>query len=185
MTEHATPQEITDAFACLTERDKRVLHAVARSQLGGTRFSEPLDLIYEALFLAVEGRRNWPRAIEFTVFMLMTVRSVAYADRTVSENAKTVSASSDDVAEWADGAARHPSAEECAERNQNVQRGWEDVRYARNALERRDPQAARVLDKIIAEEPAAEIRRELGLCVAELDAAKKRVLRALRNSARL
>ncbi len=187
MTQHATPQEIMDAFATMADKDKRALLAVARRQLGGTNFSTALDLVYEALSLALSGRRRWPLAVDFGVFMMLTARSVAYANRTASENAKTVAVSSDDIVEWfdGDGEARHPSAEDCAERNQDVQRGWEDVRRAKNVLERRDPLAARVLDKIVAEDSAADIRRDLGLCVAELDAAKKRVLRALRNSARL
>lgn len=186
MTQHATPQDIMDAFANLCDRERRVIHAIARKHLGGTRFSEPLDLIHEALFLAVEGRRNWPLEIDFAIFLSMTIRSVAYADRTVSENAMAARTPVEEILEWSIAPhASHPSAETCAEQAQDCRMAWSRVASARGRLAERDPIAARVLDGFVAEAPAAELRRELGICAAELDAARKRVLRALRNTARL
>lgn len=186
MTQHATPQDIMDAFANLSDRERRVIHAIARKHLGGTRFSEPMDLIHEALFLAVEGRRKWPLEIDFAIFLSMTIRSVAYADRTVSENAMAAKAPVEDILEWSGAdCASHPSAQDCAERAQSSQIAWRKVASARGRLAERDPVAARVLDGFVAEEPACELRRELGICAAELDAARKRVLRALRNTGRL
>jgi len=186
MTQHATPQEIMDAFANLSDRERRVVHAIARKHLGGTRFSEPLDLVHEALFLAVEGRRNWPLGLDFAIFLSMTIHSVAYADRTVSENAMAVRAPVEDILEWTIGDhVSHASAEDCAAQAQEFQIAWGKVASARGRLAERDPIAARVLDGFVNEAPAAELRRELGLCAAQLDAARKRVLRALRNTARL
>jgi len=186
MTQHATPQEIMDAFANLSDRERRVIHAIARKHLGGTRFSEPLDLVHEALFLSVEGRRKWPLDIDFAIFLSMTIRSVAYADRTVSENAMAARVPVEDVLEWSIAPhASHPSAESCAQQAQEFRLAWSTVASARGRLAERDPLAARVLDGFMNEAPAAELRRELGICAAELDAARKRVLRALRNTARL
>lgn len=187
MTEHATPQEIIDAYANLEDAERRVIHAIARKHVGGSRFSEPLDLVHEALFLAVEGRRNWPRGLNFAVFLAMTIRSVAYADRTLSENAKASAFPVGDILDWtqAGRGVAHPSAEECAQRAQDCKLLWRRVGHARGALLSRDKVAAQVLDGLVADEPVAQLRRELSLCAAEFDAAKKRVLRALRNTGTL
>lgn len=187
MTDHATSQEIIDAYAALIDAEKRVIYAVARKHIGGPRFSEPFDLIHEALFLAVEGRRHWPRGLDFAVFLAMTIRSVAYADRTSSENAKAANFPVEDILDWspAGGAVAHPSAEDCAQRAQDNRIMWRRVASARARLSLRDGVAASVLDGLATDQPVAQLRRELSLCAAEFDAARKRVLRALRNTGRL
>jgi hypothetical protein len=187
MTGYATPQEIIDAFASLTPTEKRTLHAIAAKHLGGSRFSDPLDLLHEALFLAVEGRRNWPRGLDFAVFLGMTARSVAFADRSASSNTRVDARPVEDLLDWSrDGAAAaHPSAEACAERAQNWRRVVERLEFARDRVRRRDPVAAKVLEGIVAERSVVELRRELSLQVAEYDAARKRALRALRTIERL
>lgn len=186
MTQYASPQDIMDAFANLADQERRVIYAAARKQLGGTRFSEPLDLVHEALFLALDGRRNWPLGLDFAIFLLMTIRSVAYAERKVSENAMAMRAPVEDILEWSIAEhAAHPSAEECVQKAQGSRAAWAKVESARRVLAERDPIATRVLDGAVAEEPAAQLRRELRICAAEFDAARKRVLRALRNTGRL
>jgi DNA-directed RNA polymerase specialized sigma24 family protein len=186
MTQHASYQDIIDAFADLDDDEKRAIHNSACKHLGGTRFSMPLDLVHEALYLALQGRRRWPVGLDFSVFLQMTIRSVAYADRTVSSNAKTVKTPVEDILEWSEvGAPHHPSAEECAQKAQCNQIAWRKVASARERLASCDPIAARALDGLVAEAPACELRRDLGLCAAELDAVRKRVLRALRNTGRL
>lgn len=187
MTQHATPQDIMDAFANLADAEKRAIHAAARKHLEGTRFSEPLDLVHEALFLAVEGRRNWPVGLNFAIFMTMTIRSVAYAERTRAESRQTAHFSVEDILEWSEtgSSVSHRSAEECAERSQQCQMKWRKISRAREKMTLNDPVAGRVLDALMDERPLLAIRRELGLCASQLDAAKKRVLRALRNTGRL
>jgi hypothetical protein len=187
MPAYATPQEIIDAFTSLTQTEKRILHAVAAKHMAGSRFSDPLDLLHEALYLAVEGRRNWPRGLDFAVFLGMTARSVAFADRSASANTKVDARPVEDLLNWSrDGAAAaHPSAEACAERAQNWRRVVGRIKSARDRLGRRDPVAASVLEGIVAERAVGELRRELSLQVAEYDAARKRALRALRTIERL
>ena len=187
MTEYATPQEIIDAYANLSDREKRALLAIAAKNISGSRFSDPLDLIHEALYLAVEGRRNWPRGLDFAVFLGMTARSVAFADRNASGNARMDGRPVDELLDWSrDGASvSHPSAESCAERAQDWERIARKLDSAHGRLLRRDPVAAKVFEGIVADRTVGELRRELNLQVAEYDAARKRALRALRTIERL
>lgn len=187
MTQHATTPQILNAFMLLSHEEKRALHAAARKHIQGTKFSEPLDLMHEALYLALDGRRRWPIGLNFATFLAMTMRSVAYAERTRSENAKTAAFPVEELLEWtAEGSwFAHPSAEACAQRAQECDELWIRIASASAALSRRDRIAARLLEGMVADEPASELRAELNLCAAEFDAIKKRVLRALRNPARL
>ena len=186
MTQYATTQDILDAFANLSGQEKITIMANAKWLLDGTSFSEPLDLVHEALFLAVEGRRNWPLKIQFSLFLSMTIKSIAYAERTNKANAARARASAEDHLDWGTApAANHPSAQDDAERAQTTIRLIGALGVARAALREGDRLAGLVLDAILEEEAAPAIRDRLGLSTAELDAARKRALRVVRNSARL
>lgn len=187
MTEYATPQEILDAFAKLTDREKRSLHGVVSQHLCGSRFSSALDLVHEALYLAIEGRRKWPRGLNFAIFLAMTARSVASADRTSSGNSRMDARPVEDLLDWSrDGATvAHPSAEACAQRAQRWRRVASGINCAHARLRLSDSVAALVLEGMLAERAVAESRRELNLCAAQYDAARKRALRALRTIERL
>ncbi|ATQ75807.1 hypothetical protein CR152_15685 [Massilia violaceinigra] len=186
MTQYATTQDILDAFANLSGKEKITIMAKAKWHLDGTSFSEPLDLVHEALFLAVEGRRNWPLKIQFSLFLSMTIKSIAYAERTKKAHSARTRASAEDHLDWGTApAANHPSAQDEAERAQTTIRLIGALDVARAALREGDRLAALVLDAILDEEEAPAIRDRLGLSAAELDAARKRALRVARNWARL
>lgn len=187
MNEYATPQEILDAFAKLSDKAKCTLHGNVSQYLYGTRFSHPLDLVHEALYLAVEGRRKWPRGLDFAVFLAMTARSVASANRTAISNRCMDARPVEDLLDWSrDGAAAsHPSAESRAERAQTWRRVAAGIACAHARLCFSDLVAANVLEGIVAERSAAELQRALNLNSAQYDAARKRALRALRTIERL
>ncbi|QJE02515.1 hypothetical protein HH212_22900 [Massilia forsythiae] len=187
MIDYATTQEIFDAFAQLADQEKCALYAAAHKQLEGTRFSAPMDLVHEALFLAAEGRRNWPRGLNFAIFMAMTIRSVAYADRTRLANKLAHRSPVEDLLEWSESGAlvAHASAEECVERSQTCALMWKKVYSTRARLEHKDPLARSVLDCMLQEEPITSLRDDSGIGSAELEAARKRMLRALKNTGRL
>jgi len=187
MTEYATPQEILDAFAKLSKKETRSLLGTVSQYLCGSRFSHPLDLVHEALYLAVEGRRRWPRGLDFAVFLAMTARSVAFANRTAIGNRCMDARPVEDLLDWSrDGAAvAHPSAEFRAERAQTWRRVAAGIACAHARLCFNDLVAANVLEGIVAERSAAELQRALNLNAAQYDAARKRALRALRTIERL
>jgi hypothetical protein len=86
MPTHATVQQIIDAYSSLSDDELVALRRAARCHLGGTKFTEPLDLIHEAIGLLVDGVRHWPMHVDFSRFMFATMRSIAYAERRRLEN---------------------------------------------------------------------------------------------------
>ncbi|MES2149886.1 MAG: hypothetical protein V4508_08830 [Pseudomonadota bacterium] len=185
-TEYGTTEDILHTYSQLSAREKRILNAVACRYVEGTRFTEPLDLIHEALFLAIEGRRRWPRHVNFGIFMVMTMRSIADSDRKRHENKFTLNMPLDELLEWAFvGIEAHPSAEDDVSAAQEQAFAHGALMAARQAFARDDEVARKVLDGMMLDMSANDMRAAFGLSAPVFDAARKRVLRKLRNSARL
>lgn len=186
MTQHATTQDIFQAYADLSPRERRMLHAVACHHCGGTRFSGPLDLIHEALFLSAEGRRRWPLEVDFPIYLANCMRSLADSDRQRAENQRRSNVCFDDLMEWstrgADGAG---DCEEHLIAEQERRRAADVLARARASFARQDIQAINVLDGMLSNMSTPDMREAFDLTVGDFAAAKKRVLRRIENLARL
>lgn len=185
MTAYATTEDILRAYQTLSDSELLAVRAAARRYLDGTRFSEPLDLVHEALTLALDGRRNWPTHVDFAVFMAMTMRSVADADRKRHGTALTSRVSVEDMLELVpERAGFHPSVEDelLASERLAIARMVADI--ARAALAA-DEEALAVLEGMSSGLAPCEIREAHGLSAKAFDAAKHRAMRKVRAAGRL
>ncbi len=81
MTNHASVEEILFAFRALSNADRLALRKSASLQLYGTPFTEPADLIHEALVRCLDEGRHWPKTVPFPVFFANAMKSIAWAAR--------------------------------------------------------------------------------------------------------
>ncbi len=184
--DYGTPKDIMEAYADLDEAELRTLRSMAGRYRAGTRFTEPLDLIHEALALSASGSRRWPRHLHFGIYMVMTMRSIANADRRRHENRFASRAQLETALEWIySDDTTHPSAEDeaiAAEDAANRRKARED---SRDAFDPKDQFARQVLDGLLSGMTSEEMIEKLQLDVSIFYAARKRVLRKLRNIAKL
>lgn len=178
---HATTAEILQAFQDLTPQDLRALHKFAQRHLSGI-YTEPLDLVHEALHRSLEGRRNWPPGLPFAIYMLQTMKSIVNHDRERIENrpGRMVSI------ELGSGAAATASSWTSVE-DQVI--AFNEVELARKAADRAkqslagDPVALKVLEAMLAGMSPRETCDAFGFEPKDYDAARHRVMRRLRQSA--
>lgn len=185
MATYGTTDEILRAYGSLSDDQLLGLRAAARRYLGGTRFSEPLDLAHEALYLALEGRRNWPTHIDFALFLAMTMRSVADADRKRHENSLAVRTSIEELLETVpDWVGSHPSVEDefLAQEQNHIAQVAADIARAGLAG---DESALKVLNGMVSGMSPKEMREAFGLNAKAFDAARHRALRKVRNAAQM
>lgn len=186
MTQYATTQDVFQAYASLSPKERRMIHAVACHHLGGTRFAGPLDLIHEAVFLSAEGSRRWPLAVDFPIYLANCMRSVADTDRNRAENRRRSSACFDDLMEWSThGADMAANCESLLIEAQERRRAQEVLASARASFEQTDTRAINVLDGMLANMATPDMLDEFNLTARDFAAAKKRVLRRIENLARL
>lgn len=185
MTQYASTEDILNAYQHLSNAELLAVRAAGRRYLDGTRFSEPLDLAHEALTLALDGRRNWPTHIDFAVFMAMTMRSVADADRKRHGTSLTSRISVEDLLEMApDQAGSHPSVEDEILANERCAIAKMAADIARAGLAG-DAEALAVLDGMSCGMAPCEIREAHGFSAKAFDAAKHRAMRKVRAAGRL
>lgn len=186
---HATFHEALVAYKNLSPDEARRIRAAACVYLPGTQFDQPSDLIHEALYFVLEGRRNWPKEIDFPIFLWETMRSIANNARNKLENKWEAVALEDAGDEYHSRPGENPftlpSAEETASANQERNFARRIVNAAEIILEASDPRASAVLNAMLCELLPAEISLSLGIDLAQFYAAKKRVLRTLAASATL
>ncbi|WP_409028516.1 hypothetical protein OX462_12185 [Janthinobacterium sp. SUN098] len=187
MTQYGTPEETMLAYANISAREKQILLGVARKYIQGTHFSEPLDLMHEALFLTLDQRRRWPKSVIFEIYMVMTMRSIAGADRNKQSTRTASGISIEDIIEWSfEGENFHISAEEKVLQAEARLANSISIKTILGQLRASaDIVAGDVLACLLSDMPAREIRSSLGLTVAAYDAARKRVLRKFKKSERL
>lgn len=185
MIQHATTAEVLDAFAKLDDRQMLALKHAAGRYLGGTHFSDPLDLIHEALYLTLEGRRNWPLHVDFGLYVAMTMRSVADTSRRSSAMKTTSPVSFDELHEdQLGGDNASPSVEDqliAMEQYSCAQTAADSVRASLSE----DPKALRVLNGLLAGMGPKEMCVEFQISSKDFNAAHQRVMRRLKNSGRL
>ena len=84
----ATSEEVTEAFEALTESELIRLEMVGEVYIWGTEYTDPLELLGEAMKRALIGAsdpdhgRHWPRkSVEFMAFLFKTMESIADGSR--------------------------------------------------------------------------------------------------------
>lgn len=179
--------KIFDAFNNLTAVEHKSLIKSVRRKISGTTFADAEDLLHEALLRTLDGRRNCPDHVEFGIFLSMTMRSVADADRQSHGNRRS-SAPHEDTAcdegesdgefSGADFEGLAPSAEEELILKERFEQAAEALEKIRESFES-DRNACGVLDGILCEMTPREIRAAHGLSEAQFDAARHRVQRRL------
>lgn len=187
MTKQRDAGEVFEAYAAVSDKDRRVLLGIACHYARGTGYGEPLDLLHEALIRTADGRRRWSIGIDFGAHMTLAMRSIADGDRKLHANLLAASCAFEELLEWApDSVGSHASAEaesvraqECAAMRKIAARAHSEWTASG------DWEASAVMEGIFADLDDSEIAERLGLTRSAARSAKKRVLRKLRNLARL
>src|SRR5450830_897210 len=113
MHTYATTEEILETYCALTPTQMASILSAAIRHMKGSSFTEPLDLIHQALVLMLDGRRNWPKHVEFGSFMFTIMRGIASDDRDCAANKLRSGFTFEDIADrGASFAPRTPSVED-------------------------------------------------------------------------
>lgn len=78
--EHLGFDEVGAAIDSLSTAEKLKLLSIERLHLGGTGYGSN-ELLQEAMCRALIGERNCPRSLSFFVFLVQTMRGIAYHER--------------------------------------------------------------------------------------------------------
>lgn len=183
--ENATAEEALERFAAMGESERKYLLGYASSLIWKTTFSEPMDLLHEALDLTLAGRRKWALRVAFPVHMASSMRSIAWARRARDEATLALDIDVDAAFESGIGGVCCASAEEVAIAREESLLWTRVIEAALNMLGATDELAHGVLLGLVDGGKARQLRVALKIDAALLDAARKRVLRTLRRSARL
>lgn len=179
MSNVANTNQILEAFSQLADNELKALSHSASKLLAGTPYSEPSDLIHEALHRALDGRRHWPTDVNFGAFICMTMRSIASSDRERAKAHKMFNISSDDLSDWSGHEQMHSkSAEDAFMEIEQMQIAHKAADAARVGLAD-DDLALKVLSGMMAGMSAKEMRDEFKLDGRSFDAARHRVMRRI------
>ena len=79
---YATAEEIGEAVENLTEAELGRIHRAAQYALFGTEYTDPLELLGEAVQRTLEGvgvteGRHWPKGVHFVAYIIRTMQSIA------------------------------------------------------------------------------------------------------------
>lgn len=188
MAKHATKEEFNEAFDRLTQIERLGLKEAARRYASGhSGYTCGDDLLSEAVFRALDGRRKWRSGVPLETFLANVMRSVVSGARQRIEMTNrflSLDADEDsgDGRLWRDAARAHPSAEDEAMRGQRARLGARAVAYAERSL-RGDHDALNVLGGIVSGMAPNEIRQRHGMDKLRYAAAKQRVTFRLRACA--
>lgn len=171
----ASTAELIAAWRGMTDHDLMILRKMAKKLIGGTPFTEPLDLMHEAFDRCLDGRRNWPMNVGFSVFLGNAMRSIASAER---RHAKLREEVQDELLQRAGELAIVPSAEEQAI-------FFEELDLTRKAVDdlmaklQGDEAAQKVLSGMVAGLSPKEIREAVHMDAKAFAAARTRIARRM------
>lgn len=172
---HANTEELIEAWNAMDDRELLRLRKIAGRLIGGTRFAEPLELAHEAFERCLDGRRNWPTHVAFSVYLGNVMRSVACAERK-SERRKPPIASMDDWASEADFDGGAPSPERIL-MDRAEAAAWSRRSESVGRLLGEDAEARKVWSAMRAGLTPKQIRARLGMGAKAFEAARMRVAR--------
>ncbi|MFM0298711.1 hypothetical protein PQQ99_01100 [Paraburkholderia sediminicola] len=179
---HSTITEIGAAFLALSDDNQKALSQYAARHIGGTSFAEPEDLIQETITRALEGTRRWPKHVPFTLFMCLTMRSVAEGDRSRNDNKFTAPISAEAFVDRPSPLQKtSPSIEDHLITYERMAQAAVAVCLARSALEG-DEQAQRVIDALVFGMTPREACAEFLMSLGDFDSARHRAARRLRDA---
>lgn len=107
---YATADEIGEAVENLTEAELGRIHRAAQYALFGTEYTDPLELLGEAVQRTLEGvgvteGRHWPKDVHFVAYIIRTMQSIADGSSDSIMQSRTAHletmAGRDGDAEWA------------------------------------------------------------------------------------
>jgi DNA-directed RNA polymerase specialized sigma24 family protein len=179
-------QKFFIAFSKLSPRERKALTKAGSRSISGTTFSEPDDLLHEALVRILEGRRNRPQNVSLGIFLNMAMSSVADANRQSHGNRRPLKREDEDIPDDGDCEeslggefGNHaPSLEEQLIVKEELEDAIHEVSKIRDSMSS-DAAAITVLDGILREMTPQEIREAHGLSASQFDAARHRVRRRL------
>ena len=177
-----TTPDLLTAFAALTDADLISLKKVAASHLRGTQFTEPSDLIHEALLRCLNGTRVWPERVPLQVFLTNAMRSIAFADRQCVLTRATFLASQLATEDMEDPLQEFSAVAPSAEEAYIALLEMREVERSLDRLERRfaaDRAAFLFLAGRISGRSVKETLREGSLRRKDYESAKKRLKRGL------
>lgn len=171
----ASTAELIAAWRGMTEHDVLILRKMGRKLIEGTRFTESMDLMHEAFDRCLDGRRNWPTHVRFSVFLGNVMRSIASAERRREKLHESFEASSEEEPQ----AGYAPSAEQQAIVFEDVGLTMKAVDALRGKLAG-DEAAQKVLGGMAAGMSPKEIRQALHMDSRAYEAARMRIARRMR-----
>lgn len=173
------PSTAAAALAALSDADLLRLKRFAELRSLRLPLMSWSDLLNEAIARVLDGSRCWPPDVDFVVFMLQSIRSIASeqwrriertpvtreADLSAGESSNTERASLDDVGRT----EVNPEREVLAERT------VQDVM----AIFRADRQATAILEGLAEGDTPADIQRRAGMTPIQYASAQRRIRRTL------
>jgi DNA-directed RNA polymerase specialized sigma24 family protein len=169
----ASDGQVRRALSELSDADYARIERSARARAAGLGSFEWKDLYQEAIERILAGKRKWPLELDFTVFVIETMRSVA------SEIRKRLVHGP--IRAEADLGSNDPHLDSF----HDEQPGSERAVLARDVFEQilrhfqRDPAVLNLIAGIAVGETARETIDRTGMSEAEFDAARKRFRRGM------
>lgn len=176
---HANTEELIAAWKTLDARDLMILRKMARTLCPGTTHSEPEDLLHEAYLRALDGRRNWPSHVRFSVFLGNAMRSISNAERKASARVSGDRVDFERFMDEMQHLAASPSAQDEVEELQELRIGWETAEKLRSKLAG-DPVALQIVDGLLAGFSPEEMREAFKIDHKTFYAAIARMARRVR-----
>jgi DNA-directed RNA polymerase specialized sigma24 family protein len=138
--------------------------------------------VHEALHRSLDGRRNWPPAVPFALFMVQTMKSIVGHDRERIENQPGRMSVIEPGSESSQPTSSWPSVEDQVIVFEQIELARKAADRARQALAG-DEVAVKVLDGMLAGLSPRETCEHFGVGTKDYDAARHRVMRRLRQGA--
>ncbi|SHN40526.1 hypothetical protein SAMN05192549_1115 [Duganella sacchari] len=179
MQNYASMTELLQAFEALSSIEKTLLRQSASAKIFRTHFTEPDDLIHEALHRCLNGTRRWPRDVNFVVFLMNVMKSISSGERSKASARQMIP-----LDHWQDSdpyngeGITHLSAEEqCIELEKlvDVERRWLRLRDA--LID--DIEAQAVFQSQLDGLRASAIMQQLSLTAADYEIARRRLQRKI------
>ena len=163
---HLSLSEVRRALDRLRSADVLRLTLLARHWAGGLGQRDPDDLLNEAFDRILSGRRPWPSEISLPAFFSGVMRSIASEWRYKTRREALIDDDCD-------------SAAEQVEDVQSVDHERTDLLRRMRGVLQDDPDAAGVLEHMLADTRRAEAQAVLGLDATAYDTARRRMIRRI------
>jgi predicted sugar kinase len=184
MQNFASVTELLQAFSNLSATERLTLRLSAARRISRTHYTEPDDLIHEALDRCLSGGRHWPTEVNLVVFLSNVMKSIVSTERCslLAKNSVWI----DDwheVDPFAEMGLVHPSAEERyieLEQINEIEKRWRRLREALS----NDEEARAVFQCQLEGLKASAIMQQHSFSPDVYGVAKRRLQRKIEQSGR-